>query len=94
MNKPSSKNTQNDSDTEEYTQEEIKKLDYYQEYSNHLLDDDEIYDLMCRYEDDDEKIKEELDELVKIANKGEEYQWHEVNKSKYYFIIYLIYRKR
>ena len=73
MNKPSSKNNQSDSDTEEYTQEEIKKLDYYQDYSNHLLDDDE-------------KIKEELDELIKIANKGEEYQWHEVSKSKNIFL--------
>ncbi len=86
MNKPSSKNNQSDSDTEEYTQEEIKKLDYYQDYSNHLLDDDEIYDLMCKYKDDDEKIKEELDELIKIANKGEEYQWHEVSKSKNIFL--------
>jgi hypothetical protein len=86
MNKPSSKNNQSDSDTEEYTQEEIKKLDYYQDYSNHLLDDDEIYDLMCKYKDDDEKIKEELDELIKIANKGEEYQWHEVCKSKNIFL--------
>ena len=88
MNKPSSKNNQNDSDTEEYTPEEIKKLDYYQDYSNHLLDDEEIYDLICKYNDDDEKIKEELNELVKIANKGKEYQWHQVGKSKNIFLIY------
>ena len=69
-------------DAEEYTKEELEALDYYQKYSGKIFDDDEIYQLMVRFENNETKIKEELDEMKKIASKGEEYQWHEVTKSK------------
>ena len=79
-------------DAEEYTKEELEALDYYQKYSGKIFDDDEIYQLMVRFENNETKIKEELDEMKKIASKGEEYQWHEVRKSKlilfnFYYII-------
>ena len=82
MKKSTPKTNKEDSETEEYTPEEIKKLDYYHELTNHVLDDDDIYDLMCKYGDDESKIREKLYELTKEANKGDEYQWHEVGKSK------------
>ena len=82
MKKSTSQTKQTDSDTEEYTQEEIEKLDYYHNLTNHVLDDDDIYDLMCKYGDDESKIREKIYELTKEANKGDEYQWHEVGKSK------------
>ena len=69
-------------DAEEYTKEELEALDYYQKYSGKIFDDDEIYQLMVRFENNETKIKEELNEMKKIASKGEEYQWHEVTKSK------------
>ncbi len=87
MKKSTQQTKQSDSDTEEYTQEEIEKLDYYHDLTNHVLDDDDIYDLMCKYGDDEIKIKEELKELTKEANKGEEYQWHVVGKSKNKYYI-------
>ena len=37
---------------------------------------------MCKYGDDEDKILNNLKELEKEANRGEEYQWHEVGKSK------------
>ena len=82
MKKSTPKTNKEDSETEEYTPEEIKKLDYYHELTNHVLDDDDIYDLMCKYGDDEDKILYNLKELEKEANRGEEYQWHEVGKSK------------
>ena len=82
MKKSTPKTNKEDSETEEYTPEEIKKLDYYQEQTNYVLDDDDIYELMCKYGDNEEKILYDLKELEKEANRGEEYQWHEVGKSK------------
>ncbi len=80
-------------DAEEYTKEELKALDNYQNYSGNIFDDDEIYQLMVKFDNNENKIKEELKELLKIASKGEEYQWHEVRKSKlilfnFYYILY------
>ena len=80
-------------DAEEYTKEELEALDYYKKFSGNLFDDDEIYQLMVKFDNNENKIKEELKELLKIASKGEEYQWHEVRKSKlilfnFYYILY------
>ncbi len=82
MKKSNEQKNKEESDTEEYTPEEIKKLDYYQEQTNYVLDDDDIYELMCKYGDNEEKILYELKELEKEANRGKEYQWHQVGKSK------------
>ena len=82
-------------DAEEYTKEELEALDYYQKYSGKIFDDDEIYQLMVRFENNETKIKEELDEMKKIASKGEEYQWNEVGKSKLiYLILFNFFRKK
>ena len=82
MKKSNEQKNKEESDTEEYTPEEIKKLDYYQEQTNYILDDDDIYELMCKYGDNEEKILYDLKELEKEANRGKEYQWHQVAKSK------------
>ncbi len=94
MKKSTQSKTPNDNiDVEEYTQEEIEALDFYQEFSKNIFEDEEIYELMQRFNNDENKIKEELEEMIKIANKGEEYKWHEVGKSKIIF-FYLFYRKK
>lgn len=86
MKKSTQSKTPNDNiDVEEYTQEEIEALDFYQEFSKNIFEDEEIYELMQRFNNDENKIKEELEEMIKIANKGEEYKWHEVGKSKNIF---------
>ena len=74
MKKSNEQKNKEESDTEEYTPEEIKKLDYYQEQTNYILDDDDIYELMCKYGDNEEKILYDLKELEKEANIGKEQQ--------------------
>ena len=47
--------------------------------------DEEIYDLIIKYNYDDQKIKAELDQMIKDLQKGDEYGWHEISKSKINF---------
>ncbi|MCQ2816212.1 MAG: hypothetical protein MJ252_02990 [archaeon] len=68
---------QNNEEIEVYTQKEVELLDKYQSFSNHNFDDSEIYDLILRYGNDDIKIKEELERMIKDLGRGEEFQWHE-----------------
>jgi hypothetical protein len=72
-------------EADEYTNEELESLDYYHDYTGHIFEDEEIYELMRKFDNDESKIKVELDEKLKIANKGDEYKWHEVGKSKNIF---------
>ena len=71
-----------DDSVEVYTDEEIKLLDHYHEYSNNLFDDDELYDIIIKYKYDDEKIKNELSDMLRGVKRGDEYKWHEYGKSK------------
>ena len=70
------------SEIEEYTEKEIEALDKYQDYSENNFLDEEIYDLIIKYNYDDQKIKAELDQKIKDLQKGDEYAWHEISKSK------------
>jgi len=85
--KNSSKQEQEESSSEieEYTEKEIEALDKYQEYSNRKFLDEEIYDIIIKYNYNDEKIKSELDQMKKDLKKGDEYEWHEITKSKKIF---------
>ena len=69
-------------DAEEYTKEELEALDDYHKITGKIFDDEEIYQLMQRFDNDKTRITQELKEMLKVANKGDEYKWHEVNKSK------------
>ena len=59
-----------------YTDKEIELLDKYKYYCNSKFEDNEIYDLMVRFKNDDIKIKEELDYMMRDLNRGDEFQWH------------------
>jgi len=67
---------------EEYTQEEIKLLDKYHEFTNHKLEDHEIYDVMMKFNSDDQLVKNELKQMLKDFSKGDEYNWQEIGKSE------------
>ena len=78
-----------ESDSEEYyTEEEIKLLDKFHEYSSNQYTDDEIYELMVKYHNNEESIKEELNQKMKDLKRGKEYYWTEIGKSNYIYIIY------
>jgi flagellar basal body-associated protein FliL len=64
-----------------YTPEEVKRLDEFHAQTENKFDDDEIYELMLKYKDNDEEILRELQEQLKERKRGEEYEWREVGKS-------------
>ena len=79
-----------------YTDEEIKKLDEFHEQTEHKFEDEEIYELMLKYKNDDEAILNDLKEQLKERKRGEQFDWQPVGKSKannlinnYYFNIFL-----
>ena len=63
------------------TPEEVKRLDEFHAQTENKFDDDEIYELMLKYKDNDEEILRELQEQLKERKRGEEYEWREVGKS-------------
>ena len=73
-----------------YTPEEIILLDKFHEFTQHKLDDDEIYEVMVKFNFDEELIKNELLEILKVFSKGDEFNWTEIGKSEYiYFLFYI-----
>ena len=64
-----------------YTKEEITLLDKYHDFSGHKFDDDEIYEVIIKFNYDDELIKNEIKEMLKDLERGEEYNWTEIGKS-------------
>ena len=73
-----------------YTPEEIALLDKFHEFSNKQFEDDEIYNVMQKFNNDEELIKKELKEMLKVLSKGEEYNWTEIGKSEFIYFYYII----
>lgn len=74
-------------DSEEYyTKEEIEQLDRYHEITENKFEDDEIYEVMQKFNNDDSLIINELKEMMKVTLRGEEYSWQEIGKSNYIII--------
>jgi hypothetical protein len=83
ISKQANKLSLKDESFEEYTQQEIQYLDRYKEYSNNHFDDEELYDIITKYNFDDERIERELSDMLKLINKkGDEYGWKVVEKGK------------
>lgn len=75
---------------EYYTKEEMDLLDRLHEFTQYKFDDGEIYDVVVKYNFDEELIKIELLEMLKVLSKGDEFNWTEIGKSKYiYFLFYI-----
>ena len=85
-NKKDKKKVEEESDTEEYyTEEEIKMLDKFHLLSENKFTDDEIYDVMVRFNNDEELIKNEINEMLKVFKRGDEFNWTEIGKSNSIF---------
>lgn len=74
---------------EEYTPKELSYIDKYKAMALNRLTDDEVYDIVCKYNFNDEKIEREIKEFTKlILNKGDDYSWTiiDTGKSKFCFL--------
>ena len=69
------------SNVEYYTKEELERLDSFHAETNHKFNDEEIYELMEKYGQNDDAIKNELQEQLKERERGDEFNWQEVGKS-------------
>ena len=72
-------------DNNYYTEEEIKLLDKFHAQTEKKFEDDEIYELMLKYKNDEEAILNDLKEQLKERKRGEEYEWQTIGKSKIIF---------
>ena len=80
-------------DNNYYTEEEIKLLDKFHAQTEKKFEDDEIYELMLKYKNDEEAILSDLKEQLKERKRGEEFNWQTIGKSKILFnYLYFNYR--
>ena len=70
-----------ETDNNYYTKEEMDRMDSFHNQTDHKFQDEEIYELMEKYKQDDEAILNELKEQLKQRERGAEYDWQEVGKS-------------
>lgn len=90
-NKTKVKETNTNTNSDEfYTKEEIKALDDYHEKTGGKFEDDEIYEIMQKYNNDEKLIMDELNNILRERERGKEFNWQEVGKSKI-ILIYNIY---
>ena len=74
-----------EADNNYYTKEEIKLLDKFHEKTENKFEDEEIYELMLKYKNDEDAILNELKEQLKERKRGEEFDWQTIGKSKLFF---------
>ena len=79
--KDNKKAQESESEDSYYTPEEIVLLDKFHDFSGHKFDDNDIYEVMLKFKNDEELIKNELKEMLKVFKKGDEYTWTEIGKS-------------
>ncbi len=80
-NEKDKKIEESDSEESYYTPEEIILLDKLHEFSEHKFEDDDIYEIMIKYNNDEELIKNEIKEMLKELKRGAEFSWTEIGKS-------------
>jgi hypothetical protein len=66
--------TQQKKEEEYFTKEEEKRIDKIHEKTGHKFDDDEVYELMQKYKNNDEAVINELNE------RGETHEWEDIGK--------------
>ena len=68
---------------EEYSPKELQYIDKYKAMALNRLTDDEVYDIICKYNFNDEKIEREIKEFTKLVlNKGNDYSWTIIDAGK------------
>ena len=80
-NKKQVKAQESDSEESYYTPEEIVLLDKFHDFTENKFQDDEIYDIMIKFNNDEDLIKNELNEMLKELKRGAEFSWTEIGKS-------------
>ncbi len=81
-NKKEKKENPKEDSEDYYTKEEIERLDKFHKLTDNKFLDEEIYDLMLKYKDDEDTILNELKEELKQRKRGNEFEWNEIGKSK------------
>ena len=61
--------------------QEMERLDKFHAETNERFTDEEVYELMEKYKNDDEAILNELKDQLKEIERGAEYDWQEIGKS-------------
>ena len=79
--KKDKKAEESESEDSYYTPEEIVLLDKFHDFSGHKFDDNDIYEVMLKFKNNEDLIKNELKEMLKVFKKGDEYTWTEIGKS-------------
>jgi predicted nuclease with TOPRIM domain len=78
-----SKVTELEDSYEEYTEKELQYIDKYKPMTDNTMEDEDLYDIIIKYNFDDNKIKQELNEYIKLVKKkGDEYGWTKIEKGK------------
>lgn len=73
---------------EEYTPKELAYIDKYKAMALNRLTDDEVYDIICKYNFNNEKIGNEINEFTKLVlNKGDDYSWTIIDAGKSIYIL-------
>ena len=80
-NKKDKKEKLVDEEEDFYTPEEIVLLDRFHDFTSHKFEDDEIYEVMLKFNNNEELIQNELNEMLKEIKRGDEYNWTEIGKS-------------
>lgn len=84
--------SQSEESFEEYTDKELNYIDKYKSMSMNRMTDEEIYEIIVKYDFNDEKIERDIKEYTKlISYKGDDYGWNVIDKgnSKFYFFNFL-----
>ena len=64
-----------------YSEKEIEYIDKYLPKVKNAMDENELYDLIIKFNFDDRKIEDEINHRLKLIEvKGEEFGWTEVKK--------------
>merc|ERR1712160_208330 len=73
--------SQSDESFEEYTDKELKYIDKYKPMTMNRMSDEEVYDIIVKFDFNDEKIESELKEFKLLINhKGDDYGWNVIDK--------------
>ena len=77
------KNEENYENKVEYTEKEREYINKYLPMAKTAYDEKEIFEIIKKYNFDDEKIKKDIKHQLDIISfRGEEYGWSEVKKKK------------
>jgi hypothetical protein len=72
-----------DESFEEYTPKELEYLDRYKVFTENTMEDEDLYEIFTKHHFSDIKIRQELEEYMKlIKKKGDEYGWTKIENGK------------